>query len=317
MRESNCLLCGFKAEYLFQHHTHIYKCSLCGEYAFESAHLQQVSHLTDFQRVNLLSKTSELSSQNRPVFFDFLERNEKFHNFINVNPAEIINEPIYHSQKLDSLLQEIGRIARNSLVGARINLNAKLFAKLKFNGKDEIDNLMMNVGHKYFDDVNIEKYGPGFYHKLPNASVILSHEGWQKIEEMSHGINSRDVFIAISFDPQTKDNKCSAIRKACSPWFEASTVDAKPHNNFINTEIIARINESRFVVADFTENNTGVYFEAGYARGRQIPCIHTVREDALPNLHFDVKAIPFETWKDYDELEKKIRNHILAFEWHL
>ena len=44
-------------------------------------------------------------------------------------------------------------------------------------------------------------------------------------------------------------------------------IDFKEHNNKICDEIIAEIRRSRYLVADFTGNRGGVYYEAGFAYG--------------------------------------------------
>ena len=47
-------------------------------------------------------------------------------------------------------------------------------------------------------------------------------------------------------------------------------IDKHQHNNRIDDEIVAAIRQSRFVVADFTQQRGGVYFEAGLAMGLMV-----------------------------------------------
>ena len=54
------------------------------------------------------------------------------------------------------------------------------------------------------------------------------------------------------------DNRTKAVR-----------IDRLEHNRKIDDEIIAEIRRSRYLVADFTGNRAGVYFEAGFALGCQ------------------------------------------------
>jgi hypothetical protein len=58
-------------------------------------------------------------------------------------------------------------------------------------------------------------------------------------------------------------------------------IDGHEYIGGIMDEIIARIRESRFVVADLTHNRGGVYYEAGFAFGLGIPVIPTCRNDHL------------------------------------
>ena len=51
------------------------------------------------------------------------------------------------------------------------------------------------------------------------------------------------------------------------------------------------IMKSRFVVADFTDQRNGVYYEAGFAKGLGLPVIQTCMSEDFNNMHFDVKSI--------------------------
>ena len=66
-----------------------------------------------------------------------------------------------------------------------------------------------------------------------------------------------------------------------------------------------------------TYNNRGVYFESGYARGRDIPVFHVVRNDHIDGegdkkLHFDIQQIQYQDWETPQELRKKLTDWIMA-----
>ena len=91
-----------------------------------------------------------------------------------------------------------------------------------------------------------------------------------------------------------------AIRSA---GFNPLPIDEKKHNNPIDAEIIVTIRRSRFVLADVYGARGGVYFEAGYAKGLNIPVLWTCRADQLkmpPSesnaIHFDVRQNVFTPW---------------------
>lgn len=103
-----------------------------------------------------------------------------------------------------------------------------------------------------------------------------------------------------------------AIREA---GYDPKRVDEHPHNNRIDDEIIALIRRSRFLVADFTGNRGGVYFEAGYALGMGIPVIWTIRSDQLKEVHFDNRQYNFLTWTNetiQSEFKDSLRYRIEA-----
>ena len=75
---------------------------------------------------------------------------------------------------------------------------------------------------------------------------------------------------------------------------------------------VTEITNSRFVLADVTNQRPGVYFEAGYAMGLGLPVIWSVREDDLRNAHFDTRQYNHIVWKDADDLEQQFYNRVSA-----
>lgn len=65
-----------------------------------------------------------------------------------------------------------------------------------------------------------------------------------------------------------------------------------------------------FVVADFTGNRGGVYFEAGFARGLNIPVIHTCRKSRFDAAHFDIQQINTIVWEQPEELDEMLLHRI-------
>jgi hypothetical protein len=65
-------------------------------------------------------------------------------------------------------------------------------------------------------------------------------------------------------------------------------------------------------VADFTGHRGGVYFEAGFALGMNLPVIWTCRQDCLPDLHFDIRQFNCIDWKTPEDLAGRLQNRIEA-----
>jgi hypothetical protein len=86
----------------------------------------------------------------------------------------------------------------------------------------------------------------------------------------------------------------------------------KPHINRIDDEIITRIKESKFLVVDYTGQNNGAYYEAGFARGIGIKVISTCNKDEIDNnkLHFDTRQYNTIPWEN-DNLDDFI--NVLQF----
>lgn len=151
----------------------------------------------------------------------------------------------------------------------------------------------------------------------------ITYKGLEYAESLlSSNKNSRDVFVAMAFQDDMTTVRDMAIKPACAKYgFNAYTVDESEHNGDITDEIIACIKTSRFVIADFTHNNRGVYFEAGYAQGRGIEVIRTCKKkyfdeqdpnDAESKLHFDINHYNFILWKNEKDLEKQLMDRIRA-----
>jgi nucleoside 2-deoxyribosyltransferase len=100
-----------------------------------------------------------------------------------------------------------------------------------------------------------------------------------------------------------------AIEKA---GYTAYRIDEQAHSDNIIFKIMAEIRNSRFVVADVTEQRNGVYFEAGYALGLGLPVIWSVRKDDASNVHFDTAQYNQIRWESAPDLEEAMFNYICA-----
>jgi len=165
-------------------------------------------------------------------------------------------------------------------------------------------------------------------------------KGWAYLESLRQpNPNSRKAFVAMWFTDEMYDIFDNYIETTVieAGFDKPIYVGKREHNNNINDEIIAEINSSRFIIADFTGNRGGVYYEAGYARGIRIPVIYTCKENwfnkyvkqsikikkkskseidkevsMFSQIHFDVNHQNFIIWKTGEELKEKLINRIKA-----
>ena len=94
--------------------------------------------------------------------------------------------------------------------------------------------------------------------------------------------------------------------------FRPRRIDDKDYVGGISDEIMAEIRRSRFVVADYTGQRNGVYFEAGFAAGLGLTVIPTCRDDEVERLHFDIKHLNTLAWKTPAELAEGLNRRIRA-----
>ena len=136
---------------------------------------------------------------------------------------------------------------------------------------------------------------------------IISKNANAHIEERTQ------AFVAMSFSEDLKPiwegPIYNAIKKA---GYKPYRVDAEPHIDRIDAKIISEIKNSRFIIADVTEQKRGVYFEAGFALGLGLPVIWCVRKDDLEKVHFDTRQYNHIVWETMDDLENQLFNFICA-----
>jgi hypothetical protein len=154
--------------------------------------------------------------------------------------------------------------------------------------------------------VVLEKYS--FISGTDYISVALTPKGFSYVETLKKQTDSTQIFIAMWFNSLMDKALNEAIRPAITDaGLNPFRIDDKDHNNNIDDEIIAEIQRSRAVVADFTKHRGGVYFEAGYALGLGLPVIWTCREDEKDKLHFDIRQYNTIMWEDSEEGRTKFR----------
>jgi len=112
-------------------------------------------------------------------------------------------------------------------------------------------------------------------------------DGFIRADEWKvRAVQSAQGFVAMWFDQTTTDAWERGLRKGISDaGYAPLRVDKAEHINKICDEIVAQIRRSRFLVADYTGHRSGVYYEAGYAAGREIPVFLTCQKSEMDKLH--------------------------------
>lgn len=145
-----------------------------------------------------------------------------------------------------------------------------------------------------------------------NGAARLTPAGLLAAEALGIGhAGSAQGFVAMSFAETLRDAWTigfdPAIRGA---GFNSLRLDYKEYVGGISDDIVAEIRRSRFVVADYTGQINGVYFEAGFALGLGLTVIPTCQEDDKRNLHFDIQHLNTLFWKTPEELAVSLSRRI-------
>ena len=146
------------------------------------------------------------------------------------------------------------------------------------------------------------------------GTARITPSGLLQAEELSLvGADLSQGFVAMSFSSEMNEAYTlgfdAAIRAA---GYSPLRIDNKEHVGGITDEIMAEIRRSRFVVADYTEQRNGVYFEAGFALGIGITVIQTCRRSDIEKLHFDIRHINTLVWNDPPQLADALAKRISA-----
>jgi len=179
----------------------------------------------------------------------------------------------------------------------------------------------------------------GFIRQAVNPrKTHLTIHGISRIETIQREMKDKDqCFVAMWFNGFMQGIFDTAITRAIvDAGYKPFIIPMKEHNDNICDHIIAEIRNSRLLVADFTGQRGGVYFEAGFAYGIGIPVIWTCHEDWFNKeaeievdaevdgmqkkvlvkqprfTHFDVNHYNFIVWKNEIDLYEKLKNRILA-----
>jgi len=137
-------------------------------------------------------------------------------------------------------------------------------------------------------------------------------------EQLGEQGRSRQGFVAMWFDDSMNEAYTCGIEPAIKDaGYEARRIDRKDFVGGVVDEIMAEIRKSRFVVADFTTSTKagargGVYFEAGFAYGLDIPVFLTCRKNRTDAVHFDIGHINRLEWDTPEHLRVKLKNRIEA-----
>lgn len=148
------------------------------------------------------------------------------------------------------------------------------------------------------------------------STIVVTGQGYRHaagLETQMQREKSRRAFVAMWFSDEMNDAWELGIKQAIiDSGFKPVRIDEQEFNSDIVDEIIAEIRRSKFVIADFTGQRNGVYYEAGFAQGLDIPVITSVRRDQINEVHFDTNHKSHVLWDDPDELHRRLLNRIRA-----
>lgn len=217
------------------------------------------------------------------------------------NVKKIIDRPLPSvAERATKLLLEAERGLNN--LGDRFNIGDPRFLAATYSSKQRDVQYLLNILHEQ---------------SLAEAKVLggeceILSNGYMHLDEMrSKATTSSQGFIAMWFHDDLNEIYTKGFQSGVfEAGYDPIRIDRTEHINRIDDEIIRQINASKFIIADFTGHRGGVYFEAGYAMGCDIPVFWTCRKDDMSDLHFDIRQFNCIDWETHEDLATRLATRI-------
>jgi hypothetical protein len=206
------------------------------------------------------------------------------------------------NQKLDRLLEVLGK--RSATAGTEAHFGPDDFVLVDAADNGEAEYLLSAL-----QEQGLIRGSQTF-----QGGFVVTPSGWDRLAPHLPGGIPGTCFVAMSFHPSMdaafNEGILAAAETDCG--YRAIRVDREPHNDNITDRIIAGIREAQFVIADFTRQRQGVYYEAGFTVGLGRPVIRTCQDTDFDQLHFDTRQFNHLKWSTPADLRVKLRDHIRA-----
>lgn len=288
----------------------------------------------NFYEVLFAEQTFQFAFSKDHINSNFVDDNKYILKGLMVNKKfPISDKKIYNNERLESIINE-ANIPR-SLKEKRDNLLQFLHSLQNAEG-DEVNPQAHYPGNLYFYKLYFKGQREYYFYMatlkehglitfmeiiysggIKNANRIsLTYKGLSEVISLQEeGILSKNCFVAMWFSHslnQVRDSIKEAILE-CN--YTCIIIDEIPieSDKTINDAIISNLKKSKFVVADFTGQRPGVYFEAGFALGQGKQVIYLCQEDDFDKCHFDTNHYPHVFYKDHNDLKEKLINRIQAW----
>lgn len=146
------------------------------------------------------------------------------------------------------------------------------------------------------------------------SRFILTYEAWDYLTGPSSTVAiPGSAFVAMSFASEHDFIYQEGIRLALvDAGYDPVCLKYLLTNEDINDRILLEIRKAEIVVADFTGQKAGVYFEAGFAMGLKKEVYRTCQHDDLKNLHFDTNHYQHIVWNSPGDLRTQLVEKIQA-----
>jgi len=313
MRPAACPTCGL-AEKVEGYHPARVRCENCGEYSIWGGAERVVSGLSDTEKSRVAAILRERWVRGNHTFLtkDYYD---------NENPGGK-----YQLTIVDALQAFPKTVAeRFDRVLLNVAKSTQHLGEYVLVPEDQLAFYFASTGdERFFSIHSLVQLGLLSYGVLGAQGVQVTPKGWVRIESLEKSFDGEipdQAFVAMAFAEDLEDVFSHGIAPAAQAnGYSAQRSDSNPKPGDIPDRILAEIRRSHFVVVDFTYQNRGAYYEAGFAAGLEKKVIYTCRADCFDEMserddhrpHFDIRNRYHLIWKDIEDLRARLTDLIGA-----
>ena len=304
LRANNfCAVCKSSAHLRDTDAQAMFICPVCGKYLFDLGMLSYFQGVTNNPRLYMVSFALRTTSERAVARND----NGFFPVYSQTDFEEMLARPEPQIQdKLRLLLKYLGSTTTFPGNWQRFDA-ANDYSVICARNAEEAKFYLHALRDEGFVEVQHDGQQP---HSVPFK--ILA-KGWLELDRIAEtGADSANAFIAMWFDSSRQPFDRAITQAIADAGYVPIRIDRVQHVNRIDDEIIARIRQAKFLVADFTNQNKGVYFEAGFMLGLGRPVIWVCERADMPNVHFDTRQYNTIDYENDNDLKKRLQLRIEA-----
>ncbi|MFH1370664.1 MAG: hypothetical protein ABII09_05190 [Planctomycetota bacterium] len=267
-----------------------YSCPRCGNFNIEYGFGRQLPYIlnNDIQKIAVLShwvRTQHEAITKEPQDKNFNIKNVSF----DEQTVDLIikNPPPTPAVQADNFIRWMGEKAHGETIDIQPGDEIPILPIIGSATSQEFQIILEYLKRMGFIKGNITTSVDGLI-----ADATLTVEGWQYYEKLKKGTSdSRKAFMAMKYgDAQLNTIVENTFKPAVKQTgFDLFLLYERPKAGLIDDRLRVEIQTSRFLIADLSHNNSGAYWEAGYAEGLGKPVIYTCEKKKFKRLktHFD------------------------------
>ena len=313
---SNCIFCNNKCDVNQtpnHHDLRNYSCDYCGEYILPLMGLVRISDSTnssDKFKIACVLNERRLKGFGCIVLSISTDKEAKVCGYSVVSVKDVLDQfPTKASDFLNRTLLNLSRLTERPFEVIKLNMaNEGNRLQLFTSDQQGCYAFLCELADQKYIRFNEVAGGPQW------DVFFLTTKFWEIVENLKKTeVDNKRAFVAMWFNESMKDYYKEGIKKAIEDAdYVPVRIDLKDFNDKICDEIIAEIRRTKFLVADFSGLRSGVFFEAGFAKGLGREVIFTVRKADIEKLklHFDTRQYNHIVYTSPEDLHKKLYNRL-------